>query len=156
MPGKAAIFSPAAAAKYGFDSQLSRLLCGPPPFISSQPVLLPGRHVPCHEEEAGRQGVLCQEGREQDFEEGRRHEEAGEGRGFHATRGGGALVQRAADEVEAPRRPGGILGGRGAEAKKMTVMVVDPDADIEKRAGMVTVPAIRQCTFRGALVAERL
>ena len=57
-------------------------------------------------------------------------------------------MQRAADEVEATRRPGGI--------GKMTVMVVDPDADIEKRAGMVTPPAIRQCTFRGALVAERV
>ena len=50
-----------------------------PPFISSQPVLLPGRHGPCHEEEAGRQeGVLCQGGREQDFEEARQHAEAGE------------------------------------------------------------------------------
>ena len=49
-----------------------------PPFISSQPVLLPGRHGPCHEEEAGRQEVLCPEGRGQDCEEARHHAEAGE------------------------------------------------------------------------------
>ena len=85
-----------------------------PPFISSQPVLLPGRHGPCHEEEAGRQeGVLCQGGREQDFEEARHHAEAGEARGLHAPPGGGAVGQRTAEEVEAPRRPGGMLGGSG-------------------------------------------
>ena len=62
-----------------------------------------------------------------------------------------------------PRRRWRLPGGREAcwglgvpKAAQMTVMVVDPDADIEKIAGMVPPPAIRQCTFRGALVAERL
>ena len=52
------------------------------------------------------------------FEESRRQGAAGEGPRFHAMRGGGTLVQGTATEVKAPRRPGGMLGARGAEGKK--------------------------------------
>ena len=69
-------------------------------------MLLPGRHGPCHEEEAGRQ-------REQDFEEARHHPEEGDAQGLHAPPAGGAVGQRTAEEGEAPRRPGGMFGGVG-------------------------------------------
>ena len=68
----------------------------------------------------------------------------------------GALVQRAADEVEAPRRPGGILGGRVAGAKNDSHGGRPGYRHRKKSRHGDTPRHIRQCTFRGALVAERI